>query len=84
MVNSEVQARHPMTAGFDFQVEARCESARAGVLTTPRGQVQTPVFMPVGTQGTIKGLTSSQVEACGCKLILANTYHLGNRHLNIQ
>ena len=79
MVNSEVQARHPMTDGFDFQVEARCDSARAGVLTTPRGQVKTPVFMPVGTQGTVKGVTPDQLIESGTQIVLSNTYHLAVR-----
>lgn len=54
--------------------------ARAAVMTLPHGPVHTPVFMPVGTQGTIKGLTSLQVsEDIGCEIILGNTYHLGLR-----
>jgi len=51
-------------------------NARAGYLTTPHGVIQTPVFMPVGTQGTVKGLTPSMLEEAGARLILANTYHL--------
>mmetsp|Transcript_5430 Transcript_5430/g.8021 ORF Transcript_5430/g.8021 Transcript_5430/m.8021 type:complete len:480 (-) Transcript_5430:109-1548(-) len=62
-----------------FEVSAQWNGARASRLTLPHGLVHTPVFMPVGTQGTIKGLTSEQVRACGCRLILSNTYHLGNR-----
>jgi queuine tRNA-ribosyltransferase len=50
--------------------------ARRGMLTTPHGTVQTPVFMPVGTRGTIKGLTPEQVAATGTGMILTNTYHL--------
>ena len=50
--------------------------ARAGVLSTPHGQVQTPVFMPVGTAGTVKGVTPEQLTAAGSQMILANTYHL--------
>lgn len=53
--------------------------ARAGLLELPHGPVETPVFMPVGTQGTIKGLCAKQMEAMGTKLILGNTYHLGVR-----
>ena len=53
--------------------------ARAGKLTLPHGEVDTPVFMPVGTQGTLKGLLPSEIEATGCRLLLGNTYHLGNR-----
>ena len=79
MVNSEVMARHPMTEGFAFSVEASSGSARAGLLTTPRGDIQTPVFMPVGTQGTVKGVTPDQLTDCGTQIILSNTYHLAVR-----
>jgi len=51
-------------------------AARRGVLTTGHGTVQTPAFMPVGTAGTVKGLTPKQLEATGVGIILANTYHL--------
>ena len=51
-------------------------NARAGYLTTPHGVIQTPVFMPVGTQGTVKGLTPVMLAEAGAHLILANTYHL--------
>lgn len=54
-------------------------SARRGVFHTPRGPVQTPAFMPVGTQGTVKGLTVDQVAATGAEMILGNTYHLALR-----
>jgi len=50
--------------------------ARAGVLTTPHGDVQTPVFMPVGTAGSVKGVTPEQLRAAGSQMILANAYHL--------
>jgi len=53
--------------------------ARRGVFTTPRGDVQTPAFMPVGTQGTVKGLTIDQVRQTGAEMVLANTYHLSLR-----
>jgi queuine tRNA-ribosyltransferase len=45
-------------------------------MTTPHGTVETPLFMPVGTQGTVKGLTPDQLEAAGARIILGNTYHL--------
>ena len=51
-------------------------AARCGVLTTGHGTVRTPAFMPVGTAGTVKGLTPKQLEATGAGVILANTYHL--------
>ncbi|MBI4463751.1 MAG: tRNA guanosine(34) transglycosylase Tgt [Acidobacteria bacterium] len=50
--------------------------ARAGLLQTPHGTVQTPAFMPVGTQGTVKGLSQDALEELGVEILLANTYHL--------
>lgn len=54
-------------------------AARVGRLRTPHGDVETPVFMPVGTQATVKGLTPDQVRATGTSMLLANTYHLALR-----
>ncbi|TRZ48629.1 tRNA-guanine transglycosylase, partial [bacterium] len=51
-------------------------AARVGRIGTPHGNVQTPAFMPVGTQGTVKGLTPEQVRGLGADIILGNTYHL--------
>ncbi len=64
-----------MTA-FPFSIDARDGAARAGVLKTPRGDIRTPAFMPVGTAGAVKGLTAEQVAATGTDIILGNTYHL--------
>lgn len=64
------------TAGFAFTVTATSGSARAGVLTTPHGDVPTPTFMPVGTQGSVKTLAPSEVAATGARIVLGNTYHL--------
>src|ERR1043165_5215748 len=50
--------------------------ARLGRVTTPHGSFDTPAFMPVGTQGSIKGILPDHVEATGAQIILANTYHL--------
>ncbi len=61
---------------FEFQIEARSGSARAGHLTLPHGRVETPAFMPVGTQGTVRALSPADLEAVGAEMILANTYHL--------
>jgi queuine tRNA-ribosyltransferase len=55
---------------------ARDGQARAGVLRTPHGPVETPVFMPVGTKGTVKGLTKDELRAVGVQVVLGNTYHL--------
>jgi queuine tRNA-ribosyltransferase len=64
-----------------FQVIANDPSsqARRAVLSTPHGAIQTPVFMPVGTQATVKALTPAQVEECGAQILLSNTYHLNLR-----
>jgi len=62
---------------FSFEVAKTDPSgARRGRLTTPLGAIQTPVFMPVGTQATVKGLTQEVLEELGAEIILANTYHL--------
>lgn len=63
---------------ISFEVVARCSKtgARAGILHTPHGAVKTPVFMPVGTQGTVKALTKDELEDINSQIILANTYHL--------
>ncbi|CAI0446267.1 unnamed protein product [Linum tenue] len=62
-----------------FEVLARFNRARAARMTLPHFVCETPLFMPVGTQGTIKGLTTSQLEEIGCQIILGNTYHLALR-----
>src|ERR1041385_9196876 len=61
-----------------FTVDAQDGEARAGVLTTRRGQIETPVFMPVGTAGTVKGIRFEELESkeLDAKIILGNTYHL--------
>ncbi|KAF7140495.1 hypothetical protein RHSIM_Rhsim06G0078000 [Rhododendron simsii] len=59
-----------------FEILGRFNRARAAQLTLPHFISQTPLFMPVGTKGTIKGLTTSQLEEIGCQIILGNTYHL--------
>ena len=61
---------------FDFKITSKDARARAGVFTTPHGQLQTPVFAPVGTQATVKMLTPAQVAELGATLVLSNTYHL--------
>ncbi|MCX7727650.1 MAG: tRNA-guanine transglycosylase, partial [Chitinispirillaceae bacterium] len=67
-----------MKEGFDFFVEHqdRATSARAGILITPHAIIETPVFMPVGTQATVKAMSPAELITCGSKIILANTYHL--------
>jgi queuine tRNA-ribosyltransferase len=61
---------------FSFQLDARQGRARAGRLSTPHGELSTPVFAPVGTQATVKSITPSHLLDLGASLLLANTYHL--------
>jgi queuine tRNA-ribosyltransferase len=64
--------------GLKFEVLAKCPvtKARVSKLHLPHYTCDTPMFMPVGTQGTMKGLTPDQLKDEGVQLILANTYHL--------
>jgi queuine tRNA-ribosyltransferase len=65
------------TPVFSFELEHRDpDGARAATITTPHGVIRTPVFMPVGTQATVKTLTTDEVAAMGAQIILGNTYHL--------
>jgi queuine tRNA-ribosyltransferase len=64
-----------MTA-FPFLIGAVDGAARTGVIQTPRGEIRTPAFMPVGTAGTVKALTVEQVRQAGADILLGNTYHL--------
>jgi queuine tRNA-ribosyltransferase len=66
------------TPGFAFELLATLGHARAGILHTPRGDIETPVFMPVGTAGTVKAMTAGELRAppLDAKIILGNTYHL--------
>jgi queuine tRNA-ribosyltransferase len=61
---------------FSFSLSGTESAARAGTFLTPHGSVQTPAFMPVGTQATVKTLTPQELEALGASMILSNTYHL--------
>ncbi|HOB08681.1 MAG: tRNA guanosine(34) transglycosylase Tgt [Limnochordia bacterium] len=65
-----------MTLRFTVQKTASDSGARLGLLETAHGVVETPVFMPVGTQATVKTLTPHELEAMGAQIILSNTYHL--------
>jgi queuine tRNA-ribosyltransferase len=62
--------------GFAFRVDAADGAARTGVVSTPHGDVRTPAFMPVGTQGAMKGVHWRDVKASGADIVLGNTYHL--------
>jgi queuine tRNA-ribosyltransferase len=61
---------------LEFHIEATAESARRGRLITPHGEVETPVFMPVGTLATVKGVPQDVLEDLGVEILLSNTYHL--------
>lgn len=69
-----------------FTIVAKCSKskARTAVLKLPHFEVETPIFMPVGTQGTMKGLTPEQLEELNCQIILGNTYHLGMRPVRLS
>src|SRR5215470_6898687 len=59
-----------------FEIHAHDGGARTGVIRTPRGDIRTPAFMPVGTAGTVKAMMPESVRATGADIILGNTYHL--------
>jgi queuine tRNA-ribosyltransferase len=61
---------------FEFKVQGTQGAARAGTLTLPHGEVQTPAFMPVGTHAVVRGLSAADVRRTGAQIILGNTYHL--------
>ncbi len=63
-------------SGVAFTLSSTDGAARTGVLSTPRGDIRTPAFMPVGTAATVKALTAGQVQQAGADIILGNTYHL--------
>ncbi len=65
-----------MTERFSFTLNATDGVARAGVIHTPRGEIRTPAFMPVGTAGTVKAMMPESVRATGADILLGNTYHL--------
>ena len=77
---------HPNISPLKFQIIKKFNKARASTMTLPHSIVQTPIYMPVGTKGTMKGLLSCDLERMNCKLMLSNTYHLalepGDNFLN--
>ena len=66
----------PRGSVFEFELQSTDGLARAGRWRLPHGIVETPCFMPVGTQGTVRALSPRDLEACGASMVLANTYHL--------
>ena len=65
-----------MATNFSFKVTATDGAARTGAIKTPRGEIRTPAFMPVGTAGTVKAMLPESVRATGADILLGNTYHL--------
>ncbi|WP_282092180.1 tRNA guanosine(34) transglycosylase Tgt [Epibacterium ulvae] len=65
-----------MTQKFEFDLKATDGAARTGVISTPRGEIRTPAFMPVGTAATVKAMMPESVRATGADILLGNTYHL--------
>ena len=63
-------------SGFSLKISARDGAGRTGVITTPRGDIRTPAFMPVGTAGTVKAMLPESVRQTGADILLGNTYHL--------
>ena len=65
-----------MTQTFRYELHATDGAARTGVIRTPRGDIRTPAFMPVGTAATVKAMLPESVAATGADILLGNTYHL--------
>ena len=65
-----------MTKKFSYTLSAVNEKARCGVISTPRGEIRTPAFMPVGTSATVKAMLPESVRSTGADILLGNTYHL--------
>jgi queuine tRNA-ribosyltransferase len=65
-----------MDRPISFRIHARAGRARSGTLTTPHGVIETPAFVPVGTQAGVKGVLPEALKAAGAQVVLANTYHL--------
>lgn len=78
-MTQEEHVMEPEWFTYDIVAEDPATHARAGVLHTPHGDVPTPIFMPVGTKGTVKGVLVPQLKELGAKIVLANTYHLAMR-----
>ena len=65
-----------MTTNFSYELAKTDGAARTGAISTPRGEIRTPAFMPVGTAGTVKAMLPEHVRATGADILLGNTYHL--------
>jgi queuine tRNA-ribosyltransferase len=75
-INLFIKLFYKMIKEFSFNLKAQDNKARRGEIKTAKGTIQTPVFMPVGTAGTVKALKASDVEKSGAEIILGNVYHL--------
>ena len=75
MVQVDSEKTSPAALGA-FQLDAEDGHARAATLTTAHGDIQTPVFMAVGTRATVKAMAPEELKAMGCQVVLGNTYHL--------
>jgi queuine tRNA-ribosyltransferase len=73
---SDIIKENKQHFSFKLQHQDKNSAARAGTIQTPRGEIQTPIFMPVGTHGTVKALKPDDVKDLGAQIILSNTYHL--------
>ena len=71
-----------MSQPFSYELIHTCaqSGARLGVLHTPHGDIQTPIYMPVGTAAVVKAMTSREMEEIGTQILLSNTYHLPAVH----
>ena len=65
-----------MEKPIKYELEKKDKNSRAGVISTPHGEIKTPVFMPVGTQATVKAMTKEELKEINSQIILGNTYHL--------
>ncbi|XP_012259501.2 queuine tRNA-ribosyltransferase catalytic subunit [Athalia rosae] len=74
-----ISPKKPPLSVFTIIAECQTSKARTSVINLPHHLVDAPVFMPVGTQGTLKGLLPEQLKKLGCQIMLSNTYHLGTR-----
>ncbi len=76
MSGQKLENKDPMTSKFKFSLHETDGLARRGEISLPRGSIQTPAFMPVGTAGTVKAMYPEQVRGLGADIVLGNTYHL--------
>jgi hypothetical protein len=77
---SDIKSRK-LESALSLEIVSVWNRSRVTKLKLPHFICETPMFMPVGTQGTIKGMTTEQLEELNCQVILGNTYHLGNNSI---